>query len=96
MKIIRDKLYLLELDLIIDYIAQSSLSASIKFLNKLDSKIDNISTMPYKYRKSNYYEDENIRDFIFKGYTIPYLIDKNNNAIVLLDTFKWSHRDSSL
>lgn len=45
--------------------------------------------MPYKYRKSFYYDDINVRDMIFKGYTIPYLIDEKNNKIVLLDIFKW-------
>jgi len=48
--------------------------------------------MPYKYRKSYYYDDENIRDFIFKGYTIPYLIDKQKDLLVVLDIFKYKYR----
>jgi len=31
--------------------------------------------MPYKHRKSIYYDDENIRDLVFKGYTIVYMIE---------------------
>lgn len=45
--------------------------------------------MPYKFRKSIYFDDENIRDYIFKGYTIPYSINEDNNEIVLLDIIKW-------
>lgn len=41
---------------------------------------------PYKCRKSLYADDENIRDFIFKGYTIPYIIE--DEAIVVLTIFK--------
>jgi len=29
-----------------------------------------------------------VRDYIFKGYTIPYLIDEENVVIVVLDIFK--------
>ncbi|UCN01581.1 hypothetical protein LCX93_11680 [Sulfurimonas sp. SWIR-19] len=47
---------------------------------------------PYKSRKFLYHDDENIRDYIFKGYTIPYLIDNNKNKIVLLDIFKWKNK----
>jgi len=45
--------------------------------------------MPYKFRKSIYFDDENIRDYIFKGYAIPYLINEDNNEIALLDIIKW-------
>jgi len=38
--------------------------------------------MPYKYKKSYYHEDENIRDMVFKGYTIIYKIYDNHILIV--------------
>lgn len=41
--------------------------------------------MPYKFRQSRYCQNENIRDFIFKGYTVPYLIDVDNDVIVVND-----------
>ena len=31
-------------------------------------------------------------DLIFKGNTIPYLIDNDNDRIVILDIFKWVDR----
>jgi len=45
--------------------------------------------MPYKFRKSIYFEDENIRDYVFMGYCIPYVIQKEQGRIVLLDIIKW-------
>ncbi|MGE4420301.1 MAG: type II toxin-antitoxin system RelE/ParE family toxin [Sulfurimonas sp.] len=76
-----------------DDIFTKNLKNILKFI--VFHKLNNIPNMPYKYRKSNYYEDADIRDFIFKGYTIPYLIDLQNNTIVLLDIFKWTLRDIS-
>lgn len=92
MQIIRDEFYLSKLDEIIDYMAQSSVSSTIRFLNKLDAKIDNLPNMPLKFRQSVYYTDKKIRDLIFKGYTIPYLVDEEKELIVILDIFKSSYR----
>lgn len=92
MQIIRDSFYISRLDEIIDYMAQNSVSSTIRFLDKLDVKIDNLPNMPFKFRQSNYYNDSNIRDLIFKGYTIPYLIDTDNKVIVILDIFKYNFR----
>jgi len=44
----------------------------VEFLKELKKKIINLKHFPYKYRKSFYFDDENIRDLIFKGYTIIY------------------------
>jgi len=45
--------------------------------------------MAYKYRKSIYFDDENIRDFIFKGYILPYKIDKLNDTLTILGITKY-------
>ena len=45
--------------------------------------------MPYKFRKSIYFEDDNIRDYIYKGYVIPYLIDTEEDKIILLGMVKY-------
>jgi len=63
-----------------------------KFRSQLKVKIETIPNFPHKSRKSFYYEDDNIRDYIFKGYTIPYLIDDDKNQILILDIFKWTNR----
>lgn len=91
MRIIRSQKYLRNLDNLLEYIAsRDSVTKSIRFLNKLDKAVSSLSYMSYRYRKSYYYDDENIRDLVFMGYTIPYLIDIDK--IVILDIFKWSDR----
>ena len=52
---------------ILEYIAKDKIIASKKFKKELFKQIKNIPNFPYKYRKSFYFEDENIRDIIFKG-----------------------------
>jgi plasmid stabilization system protein ParE len=59
---------------IIDYIAKDNISAAKDFRKNLFLKIKELPNMPKKNRKSYYYNEENIRDMIFKGYTIIYEI----------------------
>jgi len=92
MKIIKRNNFSLALDNILDYIARDGVDYAIKFNRKLEKAIINISNFPYKSRKSLYHDDENVRDYIFKGYTIPYFIDNKKNQIVLLDIFKWINK----
>lgn len=57
-------------------------------LKNFNSICKNLSFMPYKNRKSLSFDNKNIRDLIFKGYIIPYLIDKSKNEIVILGIYK--------
>ena len=92
MEIIKRDDFSLALDNILDYIARDGVNYAIKFNRKLEKAINNIPNFPYKSRKSWYHDDEDIRDCIFKGYTIPYLIDNDKNQIALLDIFKWVNK----
>jgi plasmid stabilization system protein ParE len=74
---------------IIHYMMKDSVNASIIFEEELFEHLADLTYFPYKFRESLYYEDEQIRDYIFKGYTIPYLIDEEHDVIVVLDIFKW-------
>lgn len=66
--------YKKELKIILEHIAKDKVSAMIKFRRELNSQIDSLINMPYKYRKSYYHSDENVRDMVFSGYTIIYKI----------------------
>ena len=85
MKIIYQEQFKEELAQIIYFIKKDNKSAAKKFALNLKNSIENISTSPKKYRKSYYYDDENIRDMIYKGYTIIYKI--NNNSINIISIF---------
>ena len=95
MKITKDDTFSNSLDTILDYISKDGVAYAVKFNRKLQKAINSIPNFPYKSRKSFYYEDDNIRDYVFKGYTIPYLIDNDNNQIVILDIFKWINKQST-
>lgn len=58
----------------LDYIASDSPAHARAFRDKLKSEMNRIKQYPMTCRKSIYFDDENIRDFIFKGYTITFKI----------------------
>ena len=72
---------------ILEYIAKDKILAAKDFRKKLLVQIKNLPNFPYKYRKSFYFDDDEVRDMIFKGYTIVYEIDLDNNLIIILDIF---------
>ena len=53
------------------------------FYDELLKKLNEIPNNPYMHRKRLAFEDENIRELIFKGYTIPYKIDETMNKTVI-------------
>ena len=92
LKIVYNPLFIVQFKYIWDYLSTDSITAANRFKDHLQIKIETIPIFPYKSRKSFYYEDDNIRDYIFKGYTIPYLIDSDKNQITILDIFKWVNK----
>lgn len=92
MEIKRAKLFNIRLESIVFHVAEESPRNARKLKNKFQKSINTLDYMPYKFRKSYYYNNENIRDLIVQGYTIPYFIDQENDMIVVLDIFKWEDR----
>ncbi|MDD2697680.1 MAG: type II toxin-antitoxin system RelE/ParE family toxin [Arcobacteraceae bacterium] len=92
MQIIRDTNYLQKLKSIMEYIAQDSVNQALNFQVELDEIIDDIPNMPFKYRKSIYFNDKNIRDLIFKGYVVPYKIDTVKNQIIIIGINKYMEK----
>jgi len=72
MKVIFKDTFLNRLECQIEYISLDSTIRARKFKSDLFTRIKEISKNPYSYRKSIYFEDETIRDLIFKGYTIVF------------------------
>lgn len=87
MKINRSRRYKNNLFQILDYIAQDKLSASEDFLNELDKLINNLPNFPFKFRKSKYFNNENIRDMVYKGYTVIYRVNEAKNTIDIVRIF---------
>ena len=72
-----------------DYISLDSRNRANTFKKEFRESIEGIPFMPYKYRKSIYFNKEYIRDLIFKGYVVPYKIDTDNNQIIIIGINKY-------
>jgi len=87
MRIKRTNLFKKNFRNIVLYIAKDKKIAAKYFKDNLNNSIENLINSPYKFRQSDYYNDENIRDMVFNGYTIIYKIDKIENLITILEIF---------
>ena len=75
-----------ELRAVFDFIAKDSPNRARDFRDKLIAKLQAISDSPLMYRKSVSFDDERVRDLIFKSYVIPYTID--DDVIYVLGIYK--------
>jgi len=89
MIIVRRREYSTALKVILSFIAKNSKNKALNFKSQLDNKINNLVNFPYKFKQSKNYNDKNVRDMVFKGYTITYLIESDKNRISILDIYKW-------
>lgn len=79
-----------ELKAVFDFIAKDNPSRARDFRDRLIAKLQTISDSPLMCRKSASFDDERIRDLIFKSYVIPYAIE--DGAIYVLGIYganKW-------
>ncbi len=77
---------------IVAYIHQDKPRAALTFAENLYKTIQTLTHSPYKYRQSIYFNDENIRDLIYKGYTIVYKVYLEEEKILLIDIFNKNKR----
>lgn len=84
MIIIETSRYKSELRDIAFFIKKDKLSASIKFVQELKEGVNDLVNFPQKYRKSKYYENENIRDMTFYGHTVIYEIFEDRIEILTI------------
>jgi hypothetical protein len=87
MELERSEKFAENLENILIYIAKDSKPSAHRFVNELYETLYSIEPYLYKYRKSIYFDDESIRDCVFKGYVIPYKIFESK--IVLLGMTKY-------
>jgi len=89
MIIVRKREYSTALKVILSFIAKDSRNRALNFKSQLDNKINNLVNFPYKFQQSKNHFDENVRDMIFKGYTITYMVEDEKERISILDIYKW-------
>ena len=74
------------------YISKDKPKAARKFKTDLIKNLKKDLNQPFNFQKSRYYDDENIRDYVFKGYTIVFGIDINEQIISVFGLIK--HKNS--
>lgn len=91
MKIKITKDFRFDLDNQIRYISKDKPLAARKFKVDLIKKIRKDLKNPFYFKKSSYFNDENIRDYVFKGYTIVYYVDIGQEIIFVFGFIKHKH-----
>jgi len=73
----------------VEFIANDKPSAARKFKSEIISRIKDIPQMPYKNRKSIFFDREDIRELIYKGYIVVYKINDEENTIEVFGLTKY-------
>jgi plasmid stabilization system protein ParE len=71
---------------ILDFVAKDSVENALNFYDQIMDKLKALSENPFMYRQRAGM-NSNIREMIYKGYTIPYFIDNDDNTIYVLGIF---------
>lgn len=84
MRVIKSPRFEEEIEVITDFISENSPRRALRFYNELLSKLESIPSNPYRFRKRPKINDKNIRELIFKGYTIPFYNGTVHDEIMIL------------
>ena len=88
MQILTSKLFENQLKDILELLKEDDYQASKQFKMNLDAIIIEIPTKAIEYKKSIYFDDENVKNIEFKECDIPFLIDNSNNCYIILGILK--------
>ena len=88
MKINLPKEFLFLLGEIVDLIANDKPLASRKFKKDLIIAIKKDLQFPYNFKKSIYFDEVKVRDYVFKGYTITFRIDELEENVEVFGIIK--------
>ena len=89
MKVSFEEKFIIALNNQVRYISKDKPISARKFKNELIKNLKKDLKSPYHFKKSRYYDDENIRDYVFKGYTSVYKIDIIQDVIIVFGFIKY-------
>jgi len=81
-----------DLNEIVDFISKNKPLAARKFKIEIIKIMQKDLTDPFLFKKSIYFEDENIRDYVFKGFTIVIKADIELDLVTIVAILK--HKNS--
>ena len=73
----------------VGYIAKDKPYAARKFKSDILKRIREIPDMPFANRKSIFFDRDDIRDLIFKGYILIYIVDVEEEIITVFGFTKY-------
>ena len=76
----------------VEYIAQDKPHAAQKFKDDVITQLQRIINMPFSNRKSIFFDNETIRDLVFKGYVIVYKINEKDDEILVFGFSKYQQK----
>ena len=76
----------------VEYIAQDKPGAARKFKTDVLKRIKEIPSMPFACRRSIFFDREDIRDLIFKGYIIVYKVDESKGVTTVFGFTKYKNQ----
>ncbi|WP_297441589.1 hypothetical protein [Sulfurimonas sp.] len=84
MNILCTDLFQTQLQEILSTFVEEDYAATKNFKMYLDTIIINAPTKAKKFKKSIYFDDENIKDITHQGFIIPFYFDKENDCYLML------------
>ena len=73
---------------IVDFIAKDKPNAARKFKIELIKNIKKDLKQPFLFKKSIYSDDEYVRDYVFKGYTVVFKVDSKLKIVLVVAILK--------
>jgi plasmid stabilization system protein ParE len=71
------------------YIYKDKPRAALKFRKDLLKNIKKDLKQPFHFKKSRYFDDENIRDYVFKRYVAVYEVDIEQEIVSVFGFIKY-------
>lgn len=80
--------FIAKLQLVLEKIAKDKKSAAHTFRREIVRECYSLSDFSYRCRRSIHYNDDNIRDLIFKGWTVIYKIKDDEIKVFALTKYE--------
>lgn len=88
MNIVVTQTYEEQLKTLLEEMIHSDPDSVKKFKMYLDTILLNMPTKDKKYKKSKFFDDEDVKDIEHEGFTIPFYHEKQKNTFVVLGIIK--------
>jgi len=86
--------FIAKLQFVLEKIAKDKKSAAHTFRREILQECQSLSDFPYRCRRSIHYNNDTIRDLIFKGWTVMYKIVDNEIKVFALTKYE-DYKDES-